>query len=309
MKKAFTLIELIFVIAIIGILSVAGTDIFLKIYDTYFESRTQNEIQARTQLALDQIANRLTYRIKPSVIVSWGNDNNYSSIESADATTTGANSYRLEWIGYDNDSFRGMATSNADTYIQPGWSGFIDLDNSSGTSLHTPGGNTTSAEMIMSSLSDGDINFSNPNPSNSHVVMIFPDAPGSVNQYGWFESNDTNLTHPVFRFDDQTLRPVAPSDFRGINNEVYENYQLAFSAYALEYNTTSRNLTLYYNYQPWNGETFRNGTSTLFLENVSNFIFTQVGSILKIQLCVNRSDTDAAATDEQYSLCKERAIF
>lgn len=302
------MLELIIVITIIGFLSTAGMDIFLNIYKTYFESRTHNEIQARTQLALDQIANRLTYRVKPSVIVSWGNANNYTSIESADSTTTGTDNYRLEWVAYDNDSFRGMAESSSDTYIKPGWSGFIDLDVSNGGSLHTPGGNTTAAEMIMRSLSDGDINFTTPT-GTSDVVMIFPDAPGSVNQYGWFNSGDTNLTHPVQKADDQTLIPVAPRDFRGINNEVYENYQLAFSAYALEYNTTSRSLWLYYNYQPWNGETFRDGNRTLFLENVSNFIFTQVGSILKVQLCVNRSDYDASISDEQYSLCKERAIF
>jgi len=304
MKKAFTLLELIFVITIIGILSVVGTDIFLKIYSTYFESRTQNEMQARTQLALDQIANRLTYRIKPSVIISWGNANQYTSIESANGATVAGQDYRLEWIAYDNDSFRGMASVNNTPYIEPGWSGFIDLDNplSSGTSLHTPGGNLISTEMIMSSLSYGDINLTT--PVTSVAVMVFPDAPGSVNQYGWFNSGDTNLTHTIRRFDNQTLRPVL-GDFRGINNEVYENYQLAFSAYALEYNQTSRSISLYYNYQPWEGETYRDGTSTLFLENVSNFIFTQVGSILKIQLCM----ANANLADQEYSLCKERAIF
>jgi len=308
MKKAFTLIELIFVIVVIGVLSVAGINIFINIYESYFESRTHNEIQMHTQLALDKIAARLAYRIKPSVIISWGNANLYTSLESANAATVGTNNYRLEWIAYDNDSFRGMATNVNDPYIIPGYSGFIDLDNplTSGTSLHTPGGDLSGAEAIMDSLSDGDINLTA--PVTSVAVMIFPDAPGSVDQYGWFNSGDTNLTHTIRRFDNQTLRPVL-GDFRGINNEVYENYTLAFSAYALEYNQTSRNINLYYNYQPWEGETFRDGNSTLFLENVSNFIFTQVGTILKIQLCMNRSDYDANISDEQYSLCKERAIF
>ena len=88
MKKAFTLIELIFVIAIIGIMSGMGAEIIMKMYDTYFESRTQNEIQAKTQLALDQISARLTYRIKPSVIVSQ-NVNTYSSLESYVAIAAG----------------------------------------------------------------------------------------------------------------------------------------------------------------------------------------------------------------------------
>lgn len=305
MKKAFTLLELIFVIVIIGVLSIAGTDIFLRIYDSYFESRTHNEMQAKTQLALDQIANRLTYRIKPSVIVSWGNANLYTSIESAnDATVPAGDTYRLEWIAYDNDSFRGMASANNANYIQPGWSGFIDLDVSNANNLDTPGGNTTAAEAIISSLSYGDINLTTPTSNTNAAVMIFPDAPGSVNQYGWYNSGDTNLTHPIRRTNDQTLSPTIVNGFLGANNEVYENYQLAFSAYALEYNQASRELRLYYNYQPWNGEIFSDGDSTLFLEDVSNFIFTQVGTILKIQLCVDNN-----STNDNYSLCKERAIF
>ena len=306
MKKAFTLLELIFVITIIGVLSIAGTDIFLKIYDTYFESRTHNEMQAKTQLALDQIANRLTYRIKPSVIISWGNANQYTSIESANATTVPAgDNYRLEWLAYDNDSFRGMASANNANYIQPGWSAFIDLDSSNGNALDTPGGNTSSAEAIINSLSYGDINLSVPTTPNNAAVVIFPDAAGSVNQYGWFQDPDTRLTHPIARSNDVTLNPTIFNGFTGIANEVYENYQLAFSAYALEYNTTAKTLTLYYNYQPWNGERYFDGNNTLFLEDVSNFIFTQVGTILKIQLC---ADNNSSGSDN-YSLCKERAIF
>lgn len=304
MKKAFTLLELIFVIVIIGLLSIAGTDIFLRIYDSYFQSRTYNEMQAKTQLALDQIANRLTYRIKSSVIISWGSANDYTSIESANETTVPAGEpYRLEWIAYDNDSFRGMAATNTDTYIKPGWSAFIDLDASDGNSLHTPGGNSTLAESIMNALSYGDINLSVPTTNTNAAVVIFPDAAGSVNQYGWFQDPDTRLTHPVSRSNDVTLNPTVLNGFTGIANEVYENYQLAFSAYALEYNTTAKTLTLHYNYQPWNGERYLDGNNTLFLGDVSNFIFTQVGTILKIQLCVDNNSSDS------YALCKERAIF
>ncbi len=97
--------------------------------------------------------------------------------------------------------------------------------------------------------------------------------------------------------------------FVGVANEVYENYLLAHSAYALAFDATTRELRLHYNYRPWDGEVYTDGDSTLFLDNVSTFVFTQVGSILKLQLCVNRSDAEATATDNQYSFCKEKAIF
>jgi prepilin-type N-terminal cleavage/methylation domain-containing protein len=312
LKKAFTFIELVFVIVVLGILSIGGSDMYLRIYNTYFESRTYNDMQAKSQLALDQIANRLTNRIKSSLIVST--DTNYSSLESSGAIPANQ-TYRIEWIESANDALRGMANSIniADTYTPPGWSGFIDLDNSDNNFLDTPGGNLTVAEAIISSLSYGDINLSDPNPlaTRGSAVIIFPDAAGSIDQYGWRFGLDTNLTHPIYRNTDSSFRPIAPTRFRGVYKEVFEQYQLAFSAYALEYNPATRNIILYYNYQPWNNERHDTNTtqSTLFVENVSNFIFQSVGSMLKIQICINRADHQISATNEGFSVCKERAIF
>ncbi len=302
MKKAFTLIEVIVVITIIGILSGVGIDIFLRIYENYFQSRTQNELQAKTQLAMDQIAARLTYRIKPSVIMAQGvgGASTYTSIETADSNIT-STVYRLEWIAYDNDSLRGMALESNSSYIQPGWSGFIDLDNSDKNSLSTPGSFNASTQAIIDALSNHTVDF-NSTAFGNNAVIFFPDAPGNVDQFGWYGSVPVR-PHRVHANGPSNIDPVSLA-FNGLNNEVYETYQLSYTAYALEYNTTSRDLRLYYNYQPWDGENYSNGTSTLFLDNVSNFIFTQIGSMIKIQVCVTSNDSD-----NNYSLCKERAIF
>lgn len=310
MKKAFTYIELVFVIVVLGILSIGGTDMFLHIYNTYFESRTFNDMQAKTQLALDQISNRLTHRVKSSLIVYRKDTTTFQSLESSTDLNTNQ-AYRLEWIGIDNDSFRGMSTdATSPNYTVPGWSGFIDLDSSNGTQLSSPGGNTAAAAAIIASLSDGDVNLTTNLVTASHPAMIFPDAQGFVQQYGWYNSGDISLAHPVRSDNNNTFKPQIVGGFTGVANEVYEQYQLAFSAYALEYDPTTRNITLYYNYQPWEGETADlNANSTLFLENVSKFIFKSVGSILKIQLCVNRADHQELSSGEQFSLCKERAIF
>lgn len=66
------------------------------------------------------------------------------------------------------------------------------------------------------------------------------------------------------------------------------------------------NLTLYYNYRPWLGETYLNGDSAVIMQGVNTFQFKAVGDLLKVQLCVSDSNISG---DEGYSICKEKTIF
>lgn len=65
-------------------------------------------------------------------------------------------------------------------------------------------------------------------------------------------------------------------------------------------------LTLYYNFQPWNGQTYLDGDHAVLMNNVSTFRFKAVGSLIKVQLCV--SDANISTTKE-YSICKEQTVF
>ena len=98
----------------------------------------------------------------------------------------------------------------------------------------------------------------------------------------------------------------ATNNFTG--EYVYEYYQLAWTAYAVgisDYDSTTKTgtLMLYYDYQPWQGETYNNGKSSIVMEDVSSFQFTASGTVIKIQVCVNNE------LMEDYSLCKEKTIF
>jgi len=138
--------------------------------------------------------------------------------------------------------------------------------------------------------------------------------------YGWngAVATQNEAIHPIRR------DVVAPQNFIPINGatgvdnnfngtDIYEYYQLAWSAYTvglIDYNTgvnagkNSGTLMLYYNYQPWRGETYsQDGTEVILMQNVSTFRFMAAGSILKIEVCV-KSDLL-----EDYSLCKEKTVF
>ncbi len=70
------------------------------------------------------------------------------------------------------------------------------------------------------------------------------------------------------------------------------------------------NLTLYYNFQPWNGIYYntkgKNVKKALLMNNVSTFRFQAVGSLIKIQLCVSDANI---STSGEYSICKEQTVF
>lgn len=68
MKRGFTLIELVFVIVVLGIISMFGADLYTKIYKSYVHVRAVNQLEARTQNAMMLITNRLEDRIKSSTI-------------------------------------------------------------------------------------------------------------------------------------------------------------------------------------------------------------------------------------------------
>ena len=68
MKRAFTLLELVVVIVVLGIIAMISFNAVMNIYSNYFQTRTVNELETQTEIALEQISKRLDHRIKPSVI-------------------------------------------------------------------------------------------------------------------------------------------------------------------------------------------------------------------------------------------------
>ena len=235
-RKAFTMLELIFVIVIIGIIAKFGVEMLVKAYDNYLFSTVQNRLEQSTGFALQEIANRLSYRIKPSVIVRDKANHDFTSdyTSLADANSSLGSNAILEWIGYDDAGFRGSYNG---TWNAPDWSGFIDVNNPAHTSsiLISPETNTTAENDVIKALSGGsaDINTS---------AIYFIGSNTNIHGFGWGGAikNQQQVMHPIesnaTNIDILQSNPSkfpSPSDFNG--TRVYEFYQLAWSAYALVY--------------------------------------------------------------------------
>ena len=312
-RKAFTMLELIFAIVVIGILAKFGVEFLAQAYRGFIYTNVNHSLQSQSENAVEIIASRLQYRIKDSVIART---NQATFVPVAEANTT--NFIVLEWIGEDADGFRGTQT--------PYWSGIVDINrqNLSGTNIISPATNTGTASALINTLSYTDSTLND-------AALYYVGSNQNILGYGWSGTYNTNNSvamnnveasiHPINAalVDSFTITQALPVGFQ----DVYEYYKIAWTAYAIvmeNYGANADNpntgqLALYYDYQPWLGENYwNNGKRTLLAENVSSFQFAAMGSLLKVKVCVKSGFIDGQANDttgtkQGYALCKDKTIF
>jgi len=294
-KKAFTMMELIIVIVVMGLLSKYGIEFMAQAYKGFIYSKINNNLQNESATAVEYIAKKLSYRIKDSVI---GRKSDATGTFTSIQNVSGTSYTTLEWVGTDIDNFRGDKL--------PNWSGIIDVNEGNASNLISPETNTTKINSLINILSDN-------NASLSNSALYFIGSNSDVNSsYGWIWSGTGSggvsnqkdaAMHPITYGTNTTdFSSSMGVDFNG--TDVYEYYKLAWTAYAIKL-ASDGNLTLYYNYQPWNGDRFdQDANSSLIMQNVSTFQFRSIGSLIKIQVCVK-----SKLTGEEYSICKEKTIY
>jgi len=264
-RKAFSMMELVFVIVILGIVSSIGAEVIASVYENYIIQRAQHRASIKTQLALNQISNRLRHAIPSSMGRRVGKTGIFEFNVQTMASTP--NSYTvLQWVGTDSESFEAIQN---DSNRKPGWSGFIDLDNSTSTSLSSPASNFTLANTIKTNLGH-----------TSNFSVYFP--------------NDI-IPHNA-TVTGSTLTLASPS------LRIVERYKLASSSYALV--VENRDLMLYSNFPPTIGASI-GSTSRLLLKNVTNFKFQTKGQTTRIKICVEENIGDGFSIPS----CKEKAVF
>lgn len=311
MKKAFTMLELVMVMVVLGIVASIGADIITSMYTNYLRSRTINALESKTEIVLEQIAKRLQYRIKDSVIVRKSNNGTLLALPAYDGSDIEYNI--LEWIGYSNESFLGTP--------RPGWSGFIDLDsnetdsnNSNKSIFKSSESNLTDAANTISALSYGTVDLN----TSREAALIFKGRSYNHTDFGWTTNANTDgtATLKVKRASDDVFEISNDA----VPNEIYEQYYLAHTAYAIvptgvttQNDFTDFNLILHYNYQPWLNDPSRNDyndantSKSILAQNVSLFRFRQDETIMRLKLCLH--DNNQTGTGDYIVVCKEKVIY
>ena len=291
-KKAFTLIELILVIVILAILSLIGTNIYTNVYKNYLTSKIVEEVEDKTQLALDQIASRLSDRVKQATIGRKSSDTNnivlvYDSRLEHDHDI-------LEWIGQSTQS-RNLAGANVDESI--GWSGFLDMGIYEDDKDILIGGTLPATRRVINSISRG---------GDQNLAMIFQGI-STIRENGYgFRRGENPDKIMVFNMPNNGARITLARDYVG--GEISDRYQIAHSAYAIV--PENGNLYLYYDYRPWIGQTYRNGRKSLLVENITLFRFRGFSaSGMDLKLCVNAGAENHGVTDNRFVVCKTKVVF
>jgi len=300
-RTAFTMIELIFVIVIMGILGKFGVEFLTESYKSFIFTKINNELQANSEAAVEFIATRLQYRIKDSVVARESKtDITFDGLSDVNVSKE----YEvLEWVGYDSDGYRGYTYDSIESIYFPTWGGILDLDAGDADKLESPETNTSAIDNMIQALSDS-------KSSLDDAALYFIGAGSDIQtDYGW----DKNITiinaqagamHPI-KGNTNPTQFISSTGTNFAGRDIYEYYKLAWTAYAIV--NENGTLKLYWNYQPWKGENFNDSgidvQSAVIAESVDTFRFKSVGSIIKIQICVNTT------LEENYSICKEKTIF
>ena len=279
-RKGFSLLELIFVIVILGIVASIGSELIARVYQQYIVQRAQHRASLKTELAAVQIANRLAAAIPGTVVKRNALSAGVIEDINADLSVDGDDYIALQWVGADMDSFN---TNNA-ANDKVGWSGFCDLDSplTTGANILTPGSDLSLASTVIDNLS-GSVD------RIASASIYFPARFSSIPiEYG---VASVSTTPPAIISLD-----AAPSSI------IREHYKLAWTSYALV--VTNGDLYLHYNFSPTRGVNIGN-TRSLLMKNISTFKFKGEGRTIRFKICKE----EEIGEDFNITACKEKAVF
>ena len=319
MKRAFTLLELVVVIVVLGIIAMMSFNAIMNIYSNYFQTRTVNELETQTEITLEQISKRLEHRIKPSVIARK-TDGEFLALNDS-GVNLNAEYEILEFIPYAYEIFNDVISLDAnDNVIEQGgkagrYSGYADLAKSSpATGLISPGSNfTTGVVETIKDLTCKDdtrnskcVDFEN---KDGGVVAIFYDVYYDVqNSFGYKGISNLDIAKVGVKSTDGNTLEI--SGFGG--KQISEQYHLAYTANAIvpEQSADPKDaangvfdLNLYYDYRPWMGEKYKqNGEKATLAKNVTRFVFTEKNGVIVLKLCMR-------AKNSEITICKSKAVY
>ena len=307
MKRAFTLLELIIVIVILGIIAMMSFNAIMNIYSNYFQTRTVNELETQTEIALEQISKRLEHRIKPSVIARKPSGGFLPLNDSRVNLNSGYEI--LEFIPYAYEIFNDVpsASNKAGRY-----SGYVDLAKSSpATGLISPGSNFTTEvietikDLTCKDDASGCVDFEN---KDGGVVAIFSDVYYDVqNSFGYKGILNLDIAKVGVKSTDGDTLEI--SGFA--NKQISEQYHLAYTANAIvpEQSADPKDtangvfdLNLYYDYRPWMGQGYKNGEKATLAKNVTRFVFIEKNGVIVLKLCMR-------AKNSEITICKSKAVY
>jgi len=292
MKKGFTLVELIFVLVVLAILSAGTFKAIEAIYIRATQAKTLTNLSLQSQIVLDQLSILLYNRIPNSVI-------GYTPGAGCEPITDLSTPRPvLEWLGTMEDEL-----------LRGDYDGFVDMNASDKVTL-------TLATPNSTALASADINliFAGAFDGGSEEIEACSGA------FGWHGA-DSNLSYDIAMGNDSiTITDTVSPAF------IYEKYYLSQTAYAVargaDVDLTSSCITdlnasadvntlfLFYDYQPFQGESYCGdggvGKATVLAQDVTAFSAQEVNNIIRLSIDM---DKNVRGRTCGVHVSKQKAVF
>lgn len=309
MRKGATLIEVIFTLVIAGLLIVGTSEMLKNISTSAQKAKELSNLSLDTQSVINQISTLLYHRVPNSVIGYDGS----SSFEPIVSMTN--NNKILEWFGVLHEGTMQNVLSN-----------FIDLQASNFTTktLVSPNSNFSALATILGQK------FPSKTIGDTALFFAgsFDEGAGNTLNFGWHGSLATNVHKVDPSSSGTSINLLDPQpDF------IYEKYYIADTAYAVargkDISSTAScisdldipnsqmddALILFYNYRPWNGETFcadggsggvKAGNATLLSLNIKGLRAKYENFTIRISVDAQKS---VRGLSNGVHVAKQKVIF
>ncbi|MCR4942151.1 MAG: type II secretion system GspH family protein [Campylobacter sp.] len=266
--RAFSLLELVISIVLLGIFASFGTNLIFSIYENHYYSKTINQVQSELTNATDAIAKMLRYRINDGLIMRQ--DDRIQDIK---------------YKGQLNYNMIEFVTYSAEAFEIGAYSGFADLNASKMPVLKSPDSNFTKATEVFEDIfAEGNYSF---NKNKYELALVFAsNVYDAENSFGFNGFNDSENSVVLAKIKDKENLEL--ENFSG--KIISEHYHILSSAYAIKFDEDSKDLWLYFNYRPWLGETYEKASRTRLLNNVTAFKFKEENGMIYIKICAQSGD-------------------
>jgi len=306
-RLAFTLIELLLVIIIMGIIGAMTLEIVRQYYDGIYRTIEHEKRASEANRLLEQLSKYFENAISSSIVNLDENGANDCHIpDIADE----ANNYTVAFIAVDNDSLRGDWNG---TRFTPGWNEDVNI---SDTNITQTGADYTIASNITTALNGaGDLTAS----------AIYNNSKTASNAGGCADYRLDDITTNINNTKFLTITNPTASTLelsRTLDDDNAKRAYLLRTAYAFRVDDNDENgsFYMYSNFRPWEGTRYNATVGKLLATNVAHFYAdynasehagntTDRGLVWRLKVCMLGLNDDLNNSDDNATnICRERRV-
>ena len=304
MRKAFTLIELLFVIVIMGIVGGIALETVRQYYEGIYRTQAYTQRVNEADHILEQLSKYFENAIDYS-IVNMDEDAADTALvgncvgDPEEETESAAHDYTVVMLGVDTDSLR--------TIGMPGWS---EKANSTfnGTSLTPSDANLSLANQMITSFYPAS-NLANSAIYNHQNILDTCDDFYALNGSAYYTITGFNSTTNTLSLTNNAGSAI-------IDEKDRSRKYLLRTGYAFRVLDTGE-FVMFSNFRPWKGENYNTGFRNRLGQNVASFYadfnntnsFSDRGSIWRLKVCMRGLDSNLTTNDDpNQAICRERKV-